>query len=894
MALAAGTKLGPYEIQSPLGAGGMGEVYRARDTRLDRTVAIKILPGHFCSDPGLKQRFEREARAISSFSHPNICHLYDVGIQDGTDFLVMEYLEGETLAHRLVKGPLPLTQLLKISIEIADALNKAHRHGVVHRDLKPGNIMLTKSGAKLMDFGLAKTTANTAALAVDASAAPLTPSSPTAPIVSLTVKASPLTQKGTIVGTFQYMAPEVLQGEEADARSDLFSFGCVLYEMITARPAFKGKTQLSVLAAILEQEPEPVTSIQPTSPAALDWVVRACLTKDRDHRLQSAHDLKLQLELVREVGATTAAPAAGRKVAPIALSVVLAIGILAGAIWSILPKTQTTPVPLMQLSVALSPGMRIAPVTGPVISPDASAVVFVARTPDSLDALYLRRLDSPVMRRLEHTEMATYPFWSPDSASVGFFADGQLKRLDIATAVVQPLANAADGRGATWNKDGIIIFCPRANAPLFRVSASGGPAQQLTDLNGNDSHRWPSFLPDGQRFVYTAQAGSGLSGIFLASLSDPRGRRLTSDAVNGQVVNGFLLFTRGTTIVAAKLDLEKAALGAENTAVAGGVKVMPDRNFGAFSVADNGTIAYAPGDAIGMRLAWFDRTGRQIEALNAADVRGELDLSHDGHLLVSDHTNPDGHRGVQVLDLRRGAAPVARVLKRADSPIFSPAGESIAYGSNDLVRKWIDGSEREQVLAKSSVASYPDDWSRDGRWLLFERVDPQTNFDLMLLDLHSQGEPQVYLRTPANEAHARISPDGRWVAYASDESGRPEVYVQSFPTVGSGKWQISTQGGDQPYWRADNQELYFITPGLDLMSVPIRPGKSFAPGVPTKLFTTRAVFSGITGARNYYVAASDGKRFLVQDMPEQAGEGSIGVVLNWQHKMNSSADALTR
>ncbi len=892
MAVASGTKLGPYEIQSPLGAGGMGEVYRARDTRLDRTVAIKIIPAHLAEHPDLKQRFEREARAISSLSHPHICHLYDVGSQEGINFLVLEYLEGETLAERLMKGPLPIEQVLKTGAEIADALDKAHRQGIVHRDLKPANIMLTKAGAKLMDFGLAKP-ASAVMSPVASGGGPLAPSTPTMSLRSLSAPAKNLTQQGMVVGTFQYMAPEVLQGAEADARSDIFSLGCVLYEMATGKRAFEGKSQISVLAAILEKEPEPISQLQPLTPPSFERVVKSCLTKDPEARVQTAHDLKLQLQLVSEVA--PAAPATSRtRVTTLAAFATLLVVMAAAFAW-LWPRSKSADLPLMQLSIVLPSEMSISALSPPVISPDATTVVFVARTREGPDSLYLRRLDSPVIRHFDGTEMATYPFWSPDSSAVAFFAAGQIKRVDIATGAVQSVTEAPDGRGGAWSKDGVIIFSPRAGSPLFRVNASGGVPQQLTDLKGNQSHRWPSFLPDGRHFVYTGQTGTAPGGIFLASLDETRGRVLTSEVVNGQVVNDYLVFAHGTSIVAARLDLKTAKLAPEIALGAEHVRVIPDRNLAEFSIANNGAMAYATGVTNDMQLAWFDRSGRRLETINSPEIRGEFDLSRDGRYLVTDYNTPDGQQRVELLDLRRGPSPVARTLKPAESPVLSPTGESFVFGGNDLVRKWVDGSEREQILVKGSDSMYPDHWSRDGRWLIYEIAGKQTNFDLMLLDMHGKGEPQVYLRTPANEAHSRISPDGRWLAYVSDESGRPEVYVQSFPTPGGGKWQISTQGGDQPCWRSDGGELYFLASSdLALMSVPIVLGKTFDPGVPKKLFTTRSIVAGITGSRNNYVAADDGKRFLILYVPEEAGSSTIGIVINWQQKMKSVGGAAGR
>lgn len=889
MALTTGRKLGPYEIQSSLGAGGMGEVYRARDARLGRTVAIKILPPHLANNPEAKQRFEEEARTISSLNHPYICTLHDVGHTDGTDFLVMEYLEGETLADRLRRGPLPIALVLKYGMEICQGLERAHRSGVTHRDLKPANIMLTKTAVKIMDFGLAKAATPTLVSAAAADS----PAVPTTPTISLGSLNSPaLTQAGTIVGTFQYLAPEILQGKAADARSDIFSFGCVLYEMVTARPAFHGKSQISVLAAILEREPDPAHKIQPSSPAALDSVIRDCLAKEPDDRIQSAHDLKMLLSMVSENAETNTKQAVVGRPRYLVFAAACLLVLVAGAvtIWVLSATPRSMPErPVTELSVPLPSEMSLSPISAPMISPDGNSIIFAARTPDRVESLYIRRLDTSVLRRIEGTEMARHPFWSPDSRSVGFFAGAQLKTVDVATGTVQAIAEASDGRGGSWNRDGVIIFSPRANSPLFRVDASGGRPRPITNLNGQPSHRWPSFLPDGRHFIYTAQPGSLPGGIWLASLDDSSGHLLTPEVISGQVANDYLLFGRGTTVISAKLDLRTAKLIGEKNIIVEHVRSLGDRNLAEFSVSNNGVLAYTPGDINTFQLASFDRTGHLRQRVNAHDIRGELDLSPDGRRLLTDYFAPSGNQSVEIIDLERGTeTPVSGTLA-LESPLWSPTGESVICGRNDIVRAWIDGSERQEILVKSSESLYPDDWSKDGRWLLFERAGKTTNFDLMRLDLRTKGGPEAYLQTPANEAHARISPDGHWAAYVSDESGQAEVYVQSFPDTGRGKWRISTQGGDQPFWRGDGDELYYLAPDLALMAVPIRRSKSFNPGAPAKLFQTNSVSWGITGNRNSYVPTRDGKHFFIQYMPEQMGSGFVGIVENWRGRVRVSA-----
>jgi serine/threonine protein kinase len=512
MPLASGTKLGPYEIQSPLGAGGMGEVYRAKDTRLDRTVAIKVLPAHLSSEPELKQRMEREARAISALQHANICTLYDIGSQGGTDFLVMEYLEGQTLAERLAKGALPLDQVLKIATEIAQALEKAHQQGIIHRDLKPANVMLTKAGAKLMDFGLAKPEMSIASRAVG----PLTPSTPTMNLASLTAAASPLTQKGSIVGTFQYMAPEILQGGEADARSDLFSFGCVLYEMVTGRRAFEGKSQLSAFTAILEKDPEPISASQPLVPPMLDRVVRACLAKDPADRFQSAHDVAMDLRWMTDSGATESAKPASRfnKSWTAALAALLfcfvILAAFAGYRWA---KSSEEPV---SVHAEIPPPDKFSlDTTGdaggmPVLSPQGDKIAFVAHAGET-KVLWVRPLSSDSAQALQGTTGAAHPFWSPDGRYIGFFAGGKLMKIAATGGPVAVVADAPNSRGGSWSANDVIVFAADFQNALVKVSAQGGTATPATvlDKTKHDTHRWPWFLPDGKHFIFFATNHTG-------------------------------------------------------------------------------------------------------------------------------------------------------------------------------------------------------------------------------------------------------------------------------------------------------------------------------------------------------------------------------------------------
>jgi Tol biopolymer transport system component/tRNA A-37 threonylcarbamoyl transferase component Bud32 len=884
LSLAVGSRLGPYEVLSPLGAGGMGEVYRARDTRLGREVAIKVLPSHLSNDPDLKARFEREARAISQLTHPHICTLHDVGSENGIDFLVMELLDGQSLADRLEKGPLAPDQVLRLGIEIADALDRAHRAGIVHRDLKPGNIMLTKSGVKLLDFGLAKMAAA---------------EKPAADLSSLPTNApsQPLTERGTVMGTFQYMAPEQLEGKTADARSDLFSFGCVLYEMSTGRKAFSGTSQASLVTAIMSKEPEPISAIAPMAPPALDRLVATCLAKDPEERWQSARDVKNELSWIARAGSQAGAPAvvvSKRKNRERLAWVVAAATTLAAAGLLLTRPAARKDERIQRFSMA--PPDKAAFGLTHAISPDGRWIVFSAGI-DGPPRLYLRALDAFEPRPLAGTDEAGFPFWSPDSRFVAFFADGRLRKLDIASGSIQTICDAPQARGGSWGGDGTILFAPDLGTGLFRVSAAGGAPVAMTSpdrARGETSHRFPHFLPDGRHFLYYARtSGSEKEWVYSASLDSKEGRPLLQAASSVfYSPDGYLLFVREGTLLAQPFDASRLRLSGEPVPVAESMNYLgssvPD-GYAAFSAAKGGFLTYRSNTSSTVRLGWFDRSGKLVEAVGPEGFYDDPALSRDGSRVVVDITNPKAPQegtNLWILELSRGTFSRLTFGGGISAVgVWSPDGSEIVFARQkkvgiDLYRVSSTGSSPEVPLVVTDAFKSPDDWSRDGRYLIYETADPKTKLDLWVVPMKEGGKPFPYVQAAFDQAHAQFSPDGRFVAYTSSESGRDEVYVQTFPKL-TGKWQISTGGGDQAYWRADGRELFYLRPDRTLMAVAVKAEAGFQASLPVALFATRTQTVAIGSSRAHYAVANDGQRFLVNSILDRANFAPIQVVLNW-------------
>jgi eukaryotic-like serine/threonine-protein kinase len=887
MALTAGMKLGPYEIQSPLGAGGMGEVYRARDVRLDRTVAIKVLASHLSSSPELKQRMEREARAISSLNHPNICHLYDIGSQDGTDYLVMEFLEGETLSERLGKGPLPLNEILKIGIAMAEALSVAHRQGIVHRDLKPGNVMLTKGGAKLMDFGLAKSAAT--GISATGSTAPLLSAAPT---MSGASPVSPLTTAGTMIGTIQYMSPEQIEGKEADARSDLFALGAVLYEMVTGARPFEGKSQISVASSILEKDPEPISATQPLTPPAFEYIVTTCLAKNPDERFQTAHDVALQLKWIAQSGTQALRPteekASNRERLAWLIAAGLALVLIAFLLWWRGSKAteQTTyfsaPLPFAARDVAISPNGHTVAIVG-------------HRESERNNVLWIYEPGSQEATSLAGTERANFPFWSSDGRSLGFFADGKLKKLGLGGGPVQTLCNAPTGRGGAWNKDGVILFTPSGllGVGISRIPASGGTPAPVTVPDkslSEDSHRWPVFLPDGIHYLYSAVNLSGqkdLYSIYVGSLNSNEKRFVLRTRANAQYAAGYLLFYRDQTLFAQHFDTRKFELSGEPVPILTDVQFSPRIAKAAFAASSSGLlVAQRAGDSGASQLLWFDRKGQETGMALKPGIYGNISLSPNGKAVAVDLTDPASQNtDIWTYDLETQSAKRLTFDPSIDSlPIWSPDGSRIIFGSSrelkfDLFLKDANGAQDEKLIPQDGPDRFPNDWSRDGKFVLYERGQ-----DLWFVSL-PELRPSPFLKATFTLKTARFSPDGKWVAYSSNETGRSEIYVTSFPDA-HGKWQVSNAGGEQPRWRGDGKELFYLSADSKIMAVQVTTGANFDARAPTALFQAYPRESvAATSEQFFYDVSPDGQKFLINTQLKTA-TAPMSVVLNWNAKLN--------
>lgn len=895
MLLANGALLGPYRILSLVGEGGMGEVYQAQDTRLGRAVAIKVLSSRLSQDIAFQERFALEARAISSLSHPNICALYDVGSQVGVDFIVMEYLEGETLAARMKKGPLPIEQVLRYGTEMAMALEAAHRRGIIHRDLKPGNVMLTKTGAKLLDFGVA-TLKRQPSLAAEGIA-----------------KDDRLTATGTVIGTLHYMAPEQIEGREADARTDLFGLGCVLYEAATGHPPFTGESASGVMRAILDTEPRPLEALREDAPVGLRLLIKTCLAKDPEDRWQTAQDIGLQLRALAEGGAeanamarSSTSPKKGSAwlawaLATVALIVALGLGLALGRSYLERRLVKTSPIrfelyPPEKCSFNCA-GFAAAPVA---VSPDGRMLTYGVRSQEGKTQLWLRPLGSLVAQALTETEGASYPFWSPDSRSVGFFAQGKLKRIEISGGSPHTLCEAPSPRGGTWNQQGVIVFAPDVIGPLYQVSALGGVPSLVTVVStpAGLTHRWPWFLPDGRHFLYVSSnprgAAGGDEGLYIGSLDSKEVHRLLSLRSKAVYQNGHLLYVRNRTLVAQPFDAKKLKVEGDPVPLANSLAYSPGTLSGVFSASAGELLAYSTSAAVsGTQLSWYDRQGQRTETLDESLVYYSPGLSPDGKQFAVDVLDPTtGNVDIWLYQLANNLKTRLTFGKWVNmSPVWSPDGTQIAFASNrngvfNLYRKLANSSGGDEPLLQTSTNKNPTDWSPDGRYLLFERRDAteKAKSEIGVLPLFGDRTPFMLTVSEAGAREAVFHPNGRWIAYTSDETGRDEVYVTSFPHPGSLR-EISTAGGEHPYWGRDGKELFYLAPDLQMMVAEVNgEASTFEVGAVHSLFATRAAVQMMASP---FAVSADGKKFLVDSLPE-AIPSSITIVVNWTTTLRES------
>jgi eukaryotic-like serine/threonine-protein kinase len=889
MPLAAGSRLGAYEILSPLGAGGMGEVYRARDTRLDRAVAIKILPESFAHDPERRARFEREAKTLAALNHPNIGGIHGLEEANGVTALVLELVEGATLCDRITQGPIPADEALPIAKQIALALEAAHEEGIVHRDLKPANVKLRPDGAvKVLDFGLAKAMAS-----AGQSSANLT--------FSPTITSPVMTGVGVLLGTAAYMAPEQARGRPVDRRADIWAFGCVLFEMLTGRRPFDGEDVAETLGAVIHKDPA-WNLLPATTPPVVVRLLQRCLVKDPKQRLRDIGDARLEIEgalnPTRHVATAAAVPAPRSWMSSAGWLIAAALGLVAIGVGGVhFMERQPDPAPPVRFEIA--PPDKTILTTGGIISPDGRLIAFAARNDRGLVSIWVRALDSVAGRLLAGTEARNVGlalFWSPDSRFIGYSAEGKLRKVDVAGGPPQTLADLEGTafRGGAWSRAGVIIFGLQGKG-LRQVSADGGSVSALTtvDPSRETSHIEPTFLPDGRHFLYTRLVNPrDQSAVYLGAVE---GTGETANATRllfassgvafapaiGNV--GQLLFVRGTTLMAQPFDAARVQLAGEAVPLA---ENLPDIGARAFSASTTGVLAFRRADATpGSRLIWFDRRGKSLGEVGQAALYGDVNLAPDEKTVVVSQRAPQSEMPhLWLIDLQRQAPSRLNPGDVLDiAPAISRDGR-IAFRSGvsgDIYSRSASGAGEPVLLLHSANAKHPNDWSADGRFIIYDEQHPSRRGDLWVLPLDGDRKPIPFLTTPANESLAQFSPDGRWVLYSSDESGRTEVYVRDFapervPAVGTARITISTAGGSRPRWRPDGREIYYIAPGGKMMAVPVKTEPTLEPGVAAPLFDTH-----VTGTFPYDVTA-DG-RFLVNTIAEQESTSSppITIVMNW-------------
>lgn len=871
-------QLGSYEITALLGKGGMGEVYRARDTKLKREVAIKVLPDEFARDSERVSRFQREAEMLASVNHPNVAGIHGLEEAQGSRFLVLELVEGETLAERLVRGPIPVGEALDIARRICEALEAAHEKGIIHRDLKPANIKVTPEGkVKVLDFGLAKAYEREPADAARSNS----------PTISMAA-----TNAGVILGTAAYMSPEQAKGRTVDQRTDVFAFGCVLYEMLTGKPAFDGEDIPDILSAVLRTEPDWSLLPNDVSPGIVR-LLHLCLKKELKKRRQTATDVRIDLEQALSEPVPVAPTPVSRprwveaRKALLAIHALLTLALLAGAGW--IYFRAASPAPVTRFKVMPAEGTQFATAlltrgtNSGTISPDGARLVWIAADASGKQLLWVRPLDAIDAQPLNGTDNATFPFWSPDSRFIGFFADGKLKKISVSGGPALTLCDSLNGRGGSWSKNGVILFSNVAG-PLMRVPAEGGqPAAVATEDKGDQSY--PNFLPDGRHFLFTvaSYARTRTGKIYAGSLDSTDIRYLIDASTNvAYAPAGYILFNRDSTLFAQRFDADRLEVSGEAVPIAEGISFEPERGMGAFSVSNNGTLAFRSGINTPTQLTWFDRSGKQ---LGVAGVPGNYTmpaLSPDGKYVAV--TRMDGQADIWILELARNAFSRLTFNPAADiSPVWSPDGKMIAFESYRdgpaIYRKAASGAGQEELVVKVPGLNSVNHWSPDGKYLLFFASNLRTGTDVGIVPLAGDRKIQWLVQSEFTDAETNFSPDGRWLAYSSSESGRREVYVQPFP-ANTSRWQVSTTGGRQPSWRRDGKELFYTTQDGELpklYAVDVQTDSGFHVGTPKLLFEmhTNTINTTIS-----YAASADGQRFLVNTFLESA-PSAITVVLNW-------------
>jgi Tol biopolymer transport system component len=896
MTIAAGTRLGSYEVVAQIGAGGMGEVYRARDTKLGRDVAIKVLPVNFVNDPERLSRFQREARMLAALNHANIATIYGLEQYDGGTCLVMELVSGETLAERVKAGPLGIEEALKIAVQIAEALEAAHEKSIIHRDLKPANVKVTPEGkVKVLDFGLAK------AYAGDTEAFD--------PANSPTISAA-ATMHGAILGTAAYMSPEQARGKSVDKRTDIWAFGCVLYELLNGKQAFAGEDITEILAAVVKTEPD-WNRLPPTTPAAVRMLLKRCLQKDRNLRLRDAGDARIEiheaLSAPPSLGANIAAPAKGiralrRRTLTLGVGILLLVAVVASlASWTLKPAPALAPQPVTRTVINLPPGQQLAGLdSGPslAISSDGTRLAYVARQ-GGTQQLYVRAMDSLEAKAIPGTEGAVNPFFSPDGQWLGFFANRKLMKVSLNGGASLALANAPFDGGADWGSQGTIVFSPSNASAIQQMSDAGGALQPLTRLGkGDGSHRWPDFLPGSKAVLFTSGAAGALFGnaqVGVQSVGRDQPQHLIQGGVNPRYApTGHLVYAQGGILMAVPFDLPQLKVMGTGAPVADGVMQSPTNGHAQYSFSATGSLVYVPGgvQATKLRLVWVSRNGTEQPLAAPANSYLNPRVSPDGRRVAVGIASQESQ--VWQYDLSRETLTRFTFGGTVNGyPSWTPDGKRIAFISNkegplNIFWQLADGSGGLERLTTSDDVQTPNSWSPDGKLLAFNEITPTTGIDVWVLQL-SDRKAQPILQTPFNESVPAFSPDGRWLAYISDESGRYEVYVQPYPGPG-GKWQISTEGGTEPVWNTNGRELFYRS-GDKMMAVDITTQPGFAAGKPRMLFEGQYQPTPVTFPN--YDVAPDGQRFLMLKPVDQAQAAptQINVVLNWFEELKRRVPA---